>query len=129
MQRLIKICLIVFLSLLCPALSLTAGASSPVVCPSGTECRISIYRSALPSDFANHTIIFVSLVDVSGDIIPITGNQITLKYDGAATQVVCNGSVQNFIPATSYTEIQNKVTCTIENEGKTVRASFILYDQ
>ena len=129
MRRLIKLCLVAFSSFFCLAVPFTTWASSPVVCQSSAEYRVSIYRSALPSSFTNHTITFVSPVDGNGDIIPITSSQVTLKYDGVATQIVCTGSAQDFIPATSYTEIQNKVTCTIEDGGEAVKASFVLYDQ
>jgi len=127
-RRLIKLCLVAFSSFFCLTVPFTVWASSPVVCQSSAEYRVSIYRSALPSSFTNHTITFVSPVDGNGDIIPITSSQVTLKYDGVATQIVCNGSAQDFIPATSYTEIQNKVTCTIEDGGEAVKASFVLYD-
>jgi len=129
MRRLNNLCLGLFFSFFCLVPSLSVWASSPVVCQGSTEYHISIYRSALPSSFTKHIIVFIPSVDGNGDNIPITDNQATFKYDGTAVQVMCDGSARDFIPNTSYTEIHNKITCTIENEGRAVRASFILYDQ
>lgn len=113
----------------CLAVPLTALGSSPVVCPGDTECRVSIYRSALPSDFAIHTIVFVPPVDGNGRNTPIAGNRATFRYDGISAQVVCDGSWHDFIPGASQNEIRNRVMCAIGSGGTSVHASFILYDQ
>jgi len=129
MRRLIRLYLTILFSFSCLAVPFAALGSSPVVCPRDTECQVSIYRSALPSDFAIHNIVFTPPVDGNGSIIPIAGNQVIFRYDGASTQVVCDGSWHDFIPDTSYNEILNRVMCTIGDGGKSVNASFMLYDQ